>query len=270
MPVGEGECAGRRRCRRPAAAPRARGGRMTSQSATISPSPRTTSARTIPKAASVLAVTARPGQESADLGGILQVFRRSGASLSLLCLTRGEATPVGTGAARLEAVRPWEVQMAASILGIREVTVANYRDGALHRHRPADLTERIAHAIRQYAPDMLIVVAPEAGARRPRRRAGHVGRRRQGRSAASGPCRTARRTARQARHRGRLDGEPGGERGAHQGHPALRCRRARQPAGTASGGDRAARPARGHRDAALAAVPAAHPCQRGRNYITAG
>jgi LmbE family N-acetylglucosaminyl deacetylase len=91
------------------------------------------------------------------------MFRRSGASLSLLCLTRGEATPVGTGAARLEAVRPWEVQLAASILGIREVTVANYRDGALHRHRPADLTERIARAIRQHTPDMLIVVAPEAG-----------------------------------------------------------------------------------------------------------
>ena len=39
----------------------------------------------------MLAVTARPGQESADLGGLLYVFRRSGASLSLLCLTLGEA-----------------------------------------------------------------------------------------------------------------------------------------------------------------------------------
>ena len=136
---------------------------MTSKSATISPSPRTSASGALPVAVSVLAVTARPGQESADLGGILQVFRRAGANLSLLCMTRGEATPVGLGTARLEAVRPWEVQMAASILGVREVTVANYRDGDLHRHRTADLTERIGRAIRQHAPDMVLVVGPELG-----------------------------------------------------------------------------------------------------------
>jgi N-acetylglucosamine malate deacetylase 2 len=140
-----------------------RGGRMTAKSATTSPSPRTTASGALPAAVSVLAVTARPGQESADLGGILQVFRRSGASLSLLCMTRGEATPAGLGAARAEAVRPWEVQMAAAILGVRAVTVANYRDGALHRHRPAELTERIGHAISEHAADMVVVVAPEAG-----------------------------------------------------------------------------------------------------------
>ena len=59
-----------------------------------------------PRAASVLAVTARPGQESADLGGLLYAFRRAGASLSLLSLTRGEAAGQNSGSARLEAVRP--------------------------------------------------------------------------------------------------------------------------------------------------------------------
>jgi LmbE family N-acetylglucosaminyl deacetylase len=136
---------------------------MTAKSPTISPSPQTTASGALPVAVSVLAVTARPGQEAADLGGILQVFRRSGARLSLLCMTRGEATPVGLGTARAEAVRPWEVQMAASILGIHEVTVANYRDGALHQHRPAELAERIGRAVRRHAPDMVLVVAPEAG-----------------------------------------------------------------------------------------------------------
>jgi len=136
---------------------------MTAKSATTSPSPRTTGSGGLPVAVSVLAVTARPGQESADLGGMLQVFRRSGARLSLLCLTRGESAQSGLGTARLEAVRPWEVQMAASILGVREVTVANYRDGALHLHRPAELTERIGRAIREHAADLVLVVAPEAG-----------------------------------------------------------------------------------------------------------
>jgi LmbE family N-acetylglucosaminyl deacetylase len=65
--------------------------------------------------------------------------------------------------ARLEAARPWEVQMAASILGIRQVIVASYRDGSLHRYRTTDLAERIKRAVREYSADLVLVVAPETG-----------------------------------------------------------------------------------------------------------
>ena len=47
----------------------------------------------LPPAGNVLAATARPGQESADLGGLLYAFRIV-ASLALLCSTRGEASPL--------------------------------------------------------------------------------------------------------------------------------------------------------------------------------
>jgi LmbE family N-acetylglucosaminyl deacetylase len=117
----------------------------------------------LPSAARVLAVTARPGQESADLGGLLYAFRRSGASLSLLCLTRGEAAAGNSGAARLEAARPWEVQMAASILGVGQVTVANYRDARLHHYHSSELVGRIRQAISEYGADLVLVVAPETG-----------------------------------------------------------------------------------------------------------
>jgi len=127
------------------------------------PTSHTTTWGALPAAAKVLAVTARPGQESAELGGLLLTFRQAGAGLSLLCLTRGEAAAPSSGSARLEAVRPWEVQLAASILGLRDVGVANYRDGQLHRCHAADLTERIGRAIRQYEPDLLLVIAPETG-----------------------------------------------------------------------------------------------------------
>jgi LmbE family N-acetylglucosaminyl deacetylase len=116
-------------------------------------------------AASVLAVTARPGQESEDLGGLLYAFRRAGASLSLLSLTRGEAAGRNSGSARLEAVRPWETQLAASILGVRGIEIANYRDGELHEYPTAELAERIGRTIRERSADMLLVVAPEAGDR---------------------------------------------------------------------------------------------------------
>ena len=42
------------------------------------------SGRPLPRAGHVLAVTARPGQESADLGRLLYAFRRRGASMALL------------------------------------------------------------------------------------------------------------------------------------------------------------------------------------------
>lgn len=111
----------------------------------------------------VLAVTARPGQESADLGGLLYAFRRSGASLSLLCLTRGEGSAHISGTARLETARLWEVQAAASILGVRHVSVADYRDGSLHRYQTSELAERIQQAISEYSADLVLVVAPETG-----------------------------------------------------------------------------------------------------------
>src|SRR6201992_274305 len=111
----------------------------------------------LPSAVRVLAVTARPGQESADLGGLLYAFRRCGASLSLLCLTRGAAAAGNSGAAPREAARPGEVQMAASILGVGQVTVPNYRDGRLHHYHSSELVGRILQAISEYAADLVLV-----------------------------------------------------------------------------------------------------------------
>ena len=120
-------------------------------------------AASLPPAGSVLAVTARPGQESADLGGLLFAFRRRGASLGLLCLTRGEASPLNSTHARLEAVRPWELQLAASLLGISWLAVGDYRDGALSEYPLAELARRVRRAIRQHAADLLLVTDPATG-----------------------------------------------------------------------------------------------------------
>ena len=125
--------------------------------------PITQTGRELPQAGNVLVVTARPAQESADLGGLLYAFRRAGASLALLCLTRGEASPLNsTWCRRLEAIRPWELQLAANVLGISEVTVASYPDGGLRSHPVAELTQLVRHAIRRYSADLLLVIAPEA------------------------------------------------------------------------------------------------------------
>ena len=117
----------------------------------------------LPRAGNVLVVTSRPGPESADLGGLLYAFRRAGTSLGLLCLTRGEASPLNATCARLEAVRPWELQLAAFVLGISWVAVAGYPDGGLCGQPAAELAGRVRRAIRQQAADLLLVPDPGVG-----------------------------------------------------------------------------------------------------------
>src|SRR5207253_3037923 len=87
--------------------------------------------------------------------------RRAGASLALLCLTRGEASPLNsTLYGRLEAVRPWELQLAASVLGISQVTMASYPDGELHAQPVTELIGRVRRAIDQQSADLLLVIDP--------------------------------------------------------------------------------------------------------------
>jgi N-acetylglucosamine malate deacetylase 2 len=117
----------------------------------------------LPRAAKVLAVIARPGQESADLGALLYAFRRGGASLALLCVTRGEASPLNSTCERLETRRPWELLVAGAVIGISSFTVADYPDGALTRCPLAELTELVQRDIRRHAPDLLLIVDPAAG-----------------------------------------------------------------------------------------------------------
>ncbi len=118
--------------------------------------------RAPPRAGNVLTVIARPGQESADLGALVFAFRRRGARLSLLCLTRGEASPLNSTCERLESIRPFELQVAAGLLGISSVAVSDYPDGGLGLEPVPALAERVRRAIRWHEPDLLLVIDPAA------------------------------------------------------------------------------------------------------------
>ena len=118
----------------------------------------------LPTAMNLLAVVARPGQESVELGGLLYAYRRSGARLALLCLTRGEASPLNSSVERLETLRPWELQVAAGLLGVSSIAVVDYPDGRLSARRAAgQLTERVRREVRRQAPDLLLVIDPDDG-----------------------------------------------------------------------------------------------------------
>jgi N-acetylglucosamine malate deacetylase 2 len=128
------------------------------------PVPKPRSHGSLPRASNLLAVVARPGQESVELGGLLYAYRRSGARLALLCLTRGEASPLNSSLERLETLRPWELQVAASLLGVSSIAVVDYPDGRLGGRRAArQLTERVCREARRQAPDLLLVIDPDDG-----------------------------------------------------------------------------------------------------------
>jgi LmbE family N-acetylglucosaminyl deacetylase len=102
-------------------------------------------------------VTARPGQESAELGALLYEFGRAGASVRLLCLT-GQGPRSGGPLARTAAV-----EQAAAVLGVGYVAVAGYRHSELPQLRPAELVGRIGEAVSEHSADLVLVIAPEAG-----------------------------------------------------------------------------------------------------------
>jgi LmbE family N-acetylglucosaminyl deacetylase len=114
----------------------------------------------LPRGERVLAVTARPGPESADLGALLYTFGRSGAQVSLLSLTRGEASELNSTIEPLHSVRPWELRVAASLLGITSVAVADYPDGRLSSCGVSALTERVGRAIADQSADLVMVTDP--------------------------------------------------------------------------------------------------------------
>jgi LmbE family N-acetylglucosaminyl deacetylase len=78
-------------------------------------------------------------------------------------MTRGEASPFNSTSSRLEAVRPWELQLASWLLGISSVAVADYPDGGLSGSPVPDLTDRVQRVIAEHAPDLILVLDPAAG-----------------------------------------------------------------------------------------------------------
>jgi LmbE family N-acetylglucosaminyl deacetylase len=117
----------------------------------------------LPRTDNVLVVTARPGQESTYLGGVLYAFRRAGATLALLSLTRGEASEHNSTFEPLERIRPTELATAAGLLGISSVAVADFPDGKLGSVRQGDLIERIYRAIVRHSADMVLIADPTGG-----------------------------------------------------------------------------------------------------------
>lgn len=114
----------------------------------------------LPGWASVLAVVAHPDDESFGLGAVLDAFARSGCTVSVLCLTKGEASTVHGVSGDLRTLRAMELRDAAAVLGADSAVLSDHPDGALDRVDPAALVREVRETATRVAADGVLVFDP--------------------------------------------------------------------------------------------------------------
>src|SRR3954451_6075548 len=113
----------------------------------------------------LMCVLAHPDDESLGMGGALAKYAAEGGETYVVTATKGERGRSGSKEPlTLEAVghlRDAELQAAASVLGVREVSFLGYSDGALDRANPTEATGRIVAQLRRVKPQVVLTFAPD-------------------------------------------------------------------------------------------------------------
>lgn len=113
----------------------------------------------LPSWSSVLAVVAHPDDESFGLGAVLDAFGRAGATLAVLCLTRGESSTLHGVAGDLTTLRAAELREAARVLGAGTAILREHPDGSLGR-RVDELVRDIVETATEVGARGLLVFDP--------------------------------------------------------------------------------------------------------------
>jgi len=114
----------------------------------------------------LLAVLAHPDDESLGFGGTLAKYAAEAVETYLVTATRGERGRFGSSAtpaepAEVGRVREAELRAAAAVLGIGEVSILGYPDGAVDQIDPAVAIGAIVRRIRLIRPQVVITFGPE-------------------------------------------------------------------------------------------------------------
>lgn len=113
---------------------------------------------------SILCVFAHPDDESFGIGGALAAYAAQGVAVDLLCTTPGQGGQLGdppwVTRENLGAVREAAVREAGRLLGLREVTVLKYMDGAMRDAPYAPLLAEIMETYRRVRPTTVITFGP--------------------------------------------------------------------------------------------------------------
>jgi len=114
----------------------------------------------------LLAVLAHPDDESLGFGGTLARYAAEGVETYLVTATRGERGrfgSLGKGGDPLEVgrVREAELRDAAAVLGLREVSLLDYPDGAVDQVEATTAVRAVVSHIRRIQPDVVVTFGPE-------------------------------------------------------------------------------------------------------------
>lgn len=111
----------------------------------------------LPPWASVLVVVAHPDDESFGMGAVIAHLLAHRAAVSVLCLTRGEASTVHGVEGELSELREVELRQAAAALGGARAELRAYPDGALREVPVEVLVGEIEGAADSCAAQALLI-----------------------------------------------------------------------------------------------------------------
>jgi LmbE family N-acetylglucosaminyl deacetylase len=114
----------------------------------------------------LLAVLAHPDDESLGFGGTLARYAAEGVEVYLVTATRGESGrfgALGKGGDPVEVgrTRETELRAAAAVLGVREVSVLSYPDGAVDKVEAGIAVRAIVSHIRRIQPQVIVTFGPD-------------------------------------------------------------------------------------------------------------
>lgn len=116
----------------------------------------------------LLAVLAHPDDESLGFGGTLAKYAAEGIETHLVTATRGERGRFGAQGksgdpAEVGRVREAELRAAAALLGIREVSIMGFPDGAVDTVDVGTALRNITSHIRRVQPQVILTFGPDGG-----------------------------------------------------------------------------------------------------------
>src|SRR5262249_39160788 len=118
----------------------------------------------------LMAVLAHPDDECLGMGGTLAKYASEGIDVFLLTATRGDSGRFRghrlddhqhPGPLALAKIREGELRAAASVLGVREVSILDYHDQQLDRAKASEAVAIIARHIRRIRPDVVVTFGPD-------------------------------------------------------------------------------------------------------------
>jgi len=114
----------------------------------------------------LMAVLAHPDDESLGTGGTLAHYAQQGVETYVVSATRGEAGRFHENQPRpsneeVARVREQELRAAASVLGVRDVAILDYKDKELDQVDPIDAVTRIVREVRRVRPQVVLTFPPD-------------------------------------------------------------------------------------------------------------